>query len=614
MSEKKNRVQTLKIFLVWANVTVGLLGLGCIVAAGSMAAYGRMYDGKFFPGTRVLGVRLDGLDKTEAQKELQDKVDAALAKGLHFKYRGQDVALDAATASTDPDVSRDLVRFDFSQALDQAYGLGRDGGWQKDISEQIRMKVYPIDTPSLVTIDRAAITDALKSSLKDQLKDFRNATLAINASSTHPDVTIISEQDGRELVADSALDQLQKQAERLDFKPIELSDRALKPTVTSGDLEPAMTQVFEWLSRPSLAFTFEKRNFAVPTSTLASWLSVTGTKDKVQLTFDTDRFAAGLRSLAPDIEKENVKGALTFKDGKVSSFVPGTEGVSFDASGMLNQILAEWPATSTFPILTKITPATLAGEDPEKLGIRDLLGVGYSKFSGSPSNRRKNIARGTEIMNGQIIQPDEEFSVVKAVEPVDGAHGWFAEMVIKGDRTLPEFGGGLCQIGTTIFRGAMKSGLPITERQNHSYRVGYYEPAGTDATIYGPHPDLRFKNDTGHPIYINAYGKGDELFYEFWGISDGRKGEIGKSNIYNIVPAPPKKLIETTDLAPGKTKRIETAHAGADADFTYTVTYANGEVKKQVFKSHYRPWGEVWKVGVEKLSSATGTAGGDSSP
>ena len=69
---------------------------------------------------------------------------------------------------------------------------------------------------------------------------------------------------------------------------------------------------------------------------------------------------------------------------------------------------------------------------------------------------------------------------------------------------MPEYGGGLCQIGTTVFRAAVNSGLPITERRPHAYRVVYYEPAGFDATIYDPRPDLRFINDTENYILIQT--------------------------------------------------------------------------------------------------------------
>jgi hypothetical protein len=112
---------------------------------------------------------------------------------------------------------------------------------------------------------------------------------------------------------------------------------------------------------------------------------------------------------------------------------------------------------------------------------------------------------------------------------------------------------------------------------------------------------------------INAYIVGDDATFEFWGTKDGRKTQFEGVNtvsaiadlqprIYNISSPPAMKLVETLDLPPGKKKCTETAHAGADADFTYNVTYASGETKSEVFRSHYRPWQAVCLVGVEKLS------------
>jgi vancomycin resistance protein YoaR len=176
------------------------------------------------------------------------------------------------------------------------------------------------------------------------------------------------------------------------------------------------------------------------------------------------------------------------------------------------------------------------------------------------------------------------------------------ELVIKKDKTVPEFGGGLCQIATTIFRAVLASGLPILERQSHSYRVPYYEPAGVDATVYDPRPDFKFLNDTGYHILIQSKIEGNFLIFEFWGTKDGRAVEQSKPVIYNVKPAPPSKLIETLDLPVGKKKCTERAHTGADAVFTYTVTYADSAVKKQEFRSRYKPWGEVCLIGVEKLS------------
>ena len=173
---------------------------------------------------------------------------------------------------------------------------------------------------------------------------------------------------------------------------------------------------------------------------------------------------------------------------------------------------------------------------------------------------------------------------------------------------MPEFGGGLCQVGTTMFRAVIACGLPVTMRRNHSYRVVYYEPAGTDATIYDPWPDFRFINDLPTYILIQAKISGDTLSFEFWGTKDGRLVETTKSTIYNIVKPEPTKVIETLDLKPGEKKCTEHAHNGADAYFDYKVTYADDTVKEKRFSSHYVPWQEVCLLGVEKLSAPPETA------
>jgi len=159
-----------------------------------------------------------------------------------------------------------------------------------------------------------------------------------------------------------------------------------------------------------------------------------------------------------------------------------------------------------------------------------------------------------------------------------------------------------------MFRTALGTGLPITMRRNHSYRVSYYEPAGTDATIYSPWPDLKFINDTGNNILIQSRIEGDNLFFDFWGTSDGRIATRTTPVIYNIVRPGPTKIIETLDLEPGVKKCTEHAHNGADAYFDYTVTFPNGEVREKRFNSHYVPWQEVCLVGVEKLSADIATS------
>ncbi len=244
-------------------------------------------------------------------------------------------------------------------------------------------------------------------------------------------------------------------------------------------------------------------------------------------------------------------------------------------------------------------------EELNDLGIKELLAIGESDYAGSPTNRRHNIEVGRKSYDGILLAPGEEFSALRYLGAVDASNGYLPELVIKGNETVPEYGGGLCQVSTTMFRAALNAGLDITARRNHSYTVSYYSPIGTDATIYDPAPDFRFKNDTGHHILIHTINDRtrSKLVYEIWGTSDGRKIETTTPVTYDWVAAPPTKIVETTDLPPGTKKCTESAHAGVKAYFDRFITRADGTKDEERFHSTYRPWQAVCLVGVESLST-----------
>jgi vancomycin resistance protein YoaR len=191
---------------------------------------------------------------------------------------------------------------------------------------------------------------------------------------------------------------------------------------------------------------------------------------------------------------------------------------------------------------------------------------------------------------------------------VDGAHGFLPELVIKGPDTIPEFGGGLCQVSTTMFRAALLSGLPILERRNHSYAVSYYVwPMGWgfDATVYIGAVDMKFKNDTPGDIIVQAYTEGTRVYYKFYGIRDSRQTLISNSVITGR-SGPPAAIVQyTSALAPGKTRIKEKAHAGLSAYFTRTVTMPDGTVKKEKITSVYQARPQVTLAGGTDAPSDT---------
>ncbi|MBI5798309.1 MAG: VanW family protein, partial [Candidatus Yonathbacteria bacterium] len=348
--------------------------------------------------------------------------------------------------------------------------------------------------------------------------------------------------------------------------------------------------------------------YTITPERIGSWLTTASRDGLTVIDLDRARVDNYLTAIAPKIEVQPRDAKFSLTNGRVNEFQSGQWGYIIDReqtyAALRNALLRDEKIDSIELVIQIIEPKQTTGAVNE-LGIKELLGVGHSNFAGSPVNRRHNIRTGAKALHGIVIAPGEEFSLLKALGEIDAANGYLPELVIKGNKTVPEFGGGLCQIGTTIFRATMASGLPILERQNHSYSVTYYlenGKPGKDATIYGPKPDYRFRNDTPAHILIQTRIEGDDLYFEFWGTNDGRSQEQTEVKTWGLKKPAPTKIIETEDLPEGKKKCTERPHNGMSAEFTYIVTMQDGTKREQTFRSTYRPWQEVCLLGVPKGS------------
>ncbi len=230
--------------------------------------------------------------------------------------------------------------------------------------------------------------------------------------------------------------------------------------------------------------------------------------------------AAQLEKVAAEVNRPPKSAKLVIENDWAKEFEPDQLGQAMDIIELRNNILA---GGETFELPVSISyPETRLG-DLNNLGINELVAVGESDFTGSSRNRVTNITVGSSKHNGLILKPGEEFSFNKYLGDVDAAHGFKPEIVIKREGLVPEYGGGLCQVSSTAFRGAMNAGFKVTERKNHAFAVRYYSPAGTDATIYSPQLDLKFINDLSSHMLVRTRMEGTKLFYEYYGTKDDRK-------------------------------------------------------------------------------------------
>lgn len=227
----------------------------------------------------------------------------------------------------------------------------------------------------------------------------------------------------------------------------------------------------------------------------------------------------------------------------------------------------------------QIIPAEVNVEDEGLLnsGVKELISTGESDFSGSSWMRIQNIRVGLSRFNGVIIPKNEVFSIGYYLGEVSARTGYKRELVIKGDRTIPEYGGGLCQVSTTSFRGALQGGFEIVERWPHAYAVSYYEPYGTDATIYPPLKDLKFRNNTPGTILVQTVidEPNNMAYFKYYGTKDERKVDILGPYISNYRSPGVTRYEVNPSLAPGQKKTLGAYHVGFDSYWLRQIKFPN---------------------------------------
>jgi len=563
----------------------------------------------------VGSINLSGKTEAEAKKILEDKINNLNQTGINFVYGDKKVNITPVISTFEADLSLPIISFNTDDTVETISAYGHGQNLWKNFYNQSRLAISSQKIPFSFEISEDQLKKILADNFKTVEEPGNNAELeVITSPNNSSDISfkIKEEKVGFIFDYDQALQDLKNNLKNLDNSDIKIKALSDYPAIKKDECSGLDAKAKEFLDKASLTLTLGDKKWPIEKKIVADWLSIARENNgQISLSLNDEKIKSFLaEKISPEVEIIPQNARFEIKDGRVIEFSSSQDGQKINEMETIAKLKTDFLLgnNSSIELVMETFKSEVKNENVNNLGVKEIIGTGHSNFSGSPKNRIHNIQIGAAAMNGILIAPGEEFSTIKTLGEISEKTGYLQELVIKGNKTIPEFGGGLCQVGTTMFRVALASGLPITERQNHSYRVSYYEPVGTDATIYDPQPDLRFINDSGYYILIQSRIDGNDLYFDFWGTDDGRVVEQTDPVISNIVTPAPAKIVETTDLKPGEKKCTEHAHNGADVSFNYKVIYPNGEIKERLFKSHYVPWQEVCLIGVKATSTATSTA------
>jgi vancomycin resistance protein YoaR len=550
-------------------------------------------EDRFVPGVWVWEVPLGGMSLDQAAQELDaslplrdPRIVLAGPDGQRWSFSAADMGMSVDVAST----------------LAQAYEMGHTNQGAEALGERLSLILNGARVPPILTWERAAALETLARVAQEIDLEPQDATVRLEGA----DVVLLPGRTGRRFEITPTLESLIPYLYALE--PMEAAIRVtdLPPSVSDSQAQQALSMAEAILAEPLTLLVPDPLEgdpgpWQVSPDVLARMITIRLDGDGVSVDLDEAQLAEYLGPLAMALYREPVDATFDF-DPEVVELVILTSSVTGREMDVAASVAKVNEALDTGQhlvplVINELQPAVPDSLTAEDLGVRELVAVGESYFTGSSSARDSNIRLGASKFDGVVVPPGEIFSFNEHLGDVTPEAGYDESYVIIGNRTVPGVGGGICQVATTAFRAAYFGGYPIVERWPHAYRVGYYELGGFgpgfDATIYSPLVDFRFKNDTLYHVIIHTEvdTARARLRFLFYSTDTGRRVEQIGPEWGDPIPAGAPVYEYDPSMPAGSVKQIESSHSGLDATLGRTVYDPEGTLLyEDEFVSKFIPW------------------------
>lgn len=221
---------------------------------------------------------------------------------------------------------------------------------------------------------------------------------------------------------------------------------------------------------------------------------------------------AMLQAMAQERDRAPVDATIDHATGEV---VADKAGIRLDIRATVRETLGARPYAEVHTVWQPV-PARFRYQDIARL--TDSVGTYTTWISGS-LERRRNIILAAQKIDNRVIYPGQVFSFIDTVGTISLKRGFQMAPTIQDGEMRPGLGGGICQVSSTLYNAARRSGMRMVERHHHALPV-HYVPVGADATVVMPTDppiegvpilDFRFRNALKHPVALQAVVHGWKL-------------------------------------------------------------------------------------------------------
>ncbi|WP_078095930.1 VanW family protein [Streptomyces sp. fd1-xmd] len=549
-------------------------GGAVVLGLGGLYVTGLVTGGDVDPGTRVRGVDIGGMTAAQARRALDRELGPAAAAPVAMKIGDRVETADPATLGLSLDTAATVDRavrkgYDPATVIGGLFASGR-----RDVEPVVRAD----EQKGRAAVDRLAETTARAP---------RDGAIAFEKGAPKT-VTPLA---GITLVEDRALDTLRAAYLRTDTAPVVLPVERTEPAVGAEETGRALQQFAQPAMSGPVALTVAGKSLSITPAVLGEHLKMRpDAQGRLVPALDSKGLLAEPAVARPieEVSRPPLDAAPRVgPDGAVVMAQQSRAGrkVTEEALGKaVLPLLTRTGAARSGEIATVAVQPELTSEEARRIGIKEKISSFTVEFPAAPY-RSTNIGRAVELINGSVVQPGKEWSFNRTVGERTKENGFVDGIMINDGQYVKSPGGGVSAVATTMYNAVFFAGLKPVEHGAHSFYIERY-PEGREATVAWGTLDLRWINDSGNAVYIQAESTDTSLTITLLGTKKYDEIRATKGPRTNITQ--PEKRTGN-----GPACEVQTPLEGFDVTVGRVFVQGGKEVRNEEFKTHYTPRDEV---------------------
>lgn len=322
----------------------------------------------------------------------------------------------------------------------------------------------------------------------------------------------------------------------------------------------------------------------------------------ITLDFDKQLIADMLEAHTEELNQEEISVQLE-KNADSIDVKSGQSGIFVDdnaADVIYKYLVSEWDrADATIEIPCTVTEPL--GSNGELTQLTDIIGTYTTEYTKSSASRVKNVENGCRLITGATLYPGEQFSVLEHLVPFNKENGYELAGSYMNGLVVDTFGGGICQVSSTLYNAVLLAELQVDVRTNHSMIVDYVPASGDAAIAESSGKDFKFTNNKDFPIYIEGITTDEKtITFNIYGVETRPANRVVsfRSEVLERNVPETESIVQDASQPIGYTS-LTSAHAGIKAKY-YKIVTVDGVVESEeaINSSSYKMVPRTLVVGV----------------